>query len=79
MKESAKNQAKEDHFDYEIAFRRLEDIAGQLEEGMLPLEKSLKLFEEGAGLAAQLQKNLESAEQRLTTLRLAQETETDDD
>ena len=64
-------------FDYEKSFRRLEEIAALLEEGSLPLEQSLKLFEEGAGLAAQLQKTLAAAEQRLTTLRLP-ETEGDD-
>ena len=61
-------------FDYEISFRRLEEIAALLEEGSLPLEQSLKLFEEGAGLAARLQKTLEAAEQKLTTLRLQEET-----
>ena len=56
--------------DYEAAFRRLEEIANLLEQGALPLEQSLKLFEEGTALAAQLHKTLEAAEQKLTTLRL---------
>ena len=60
-------------FDYEKSFRRLEEIAALLEEGSLPLEQSLKLFEEGAGLAAQLQKSLAAAEQKLATLRLPEE------
>jgi len=55
---------------YEKSFARLEEIASQLEQGSLPLEKSLKLFEEGTGLAAQLQKTLQAAEQKLTTLNL---------
>jgi len=62
-------------FDYEKSFKRLEEIASLLEEGSLPLEQSLKLFEEGAGLAARLQKTLEAAEQKLTMLRLTDETE----
>ena len=62
-------------FDYETSFRRLEEIAALLEEGNLPLEQSLKLFEEGAGLAARLQKSLEAAEQKLAMLRLTDETE----
>ena len=56
--------------DYEAAFRRLEEIAALLEQGSLPLEESLKLFEEGAALAARLHTLLEAAEQRVTTLRL---------
>ena len=63
----------EKELDYEAAFRRLEEIAALLEQGSLPLEESLKLFEEGAGLAAQLHKKLEAAEQRVTVLRLAEE------
>ncbi|MDR2686771.1 MAG: exodeoxyribonuclease VII small subunit [Oscillospiraceae bacterium] len=62
-------------FDYEKSFRRLEEIAALLEEGSLPLEQSLKLFEEGAKLAGLLQKTLEAAEQKLTALRLPDETE----
>jgi len=57
-------------FDYEKSFRRLEEIASLLEEGSLPLEQSLKLFEEGAKLAGLLQKTLEAAEQKLSLLRL---------
>ena len=60
-------------FDYEKSFKRLEEIAALLEGGSLPLEQSLKLFEEGAGLATQLQKSLSAAEQRLSTLRLPEE------
>lgn len=70
---------QEKRFDYEKAFRRLEEIAALLEEGSLPLEQSLKLFEEGAGLSAKLQASLQAAEQRLTTLRLTDETEPADD
>lgn len=56
--------------DYEKAFARLEEIAGLLEQGSLPLEQSLKLFEEGTKLAAQLQTTLQAAEQKLSTLAL---------
>ena len=61
-------------FDYEAAFRRLEEIAHLLEQGALALEDNLKLFEEGTKLAAQLHKTLEAAEQKLTTLRLEDNT-----
>jgi exodeoxyribonuclease VII small subunit len=66
-------------FDYEKSFRRLEEIAALLEEGSLPLEQSLKLFEEGAKLAGLLQKTLEAAEQKLASLRLPDETESSDE
>ena len=65
-------------FDYEKSFRRLEEIAALLEGGSLPLEQSLKLFEEGAGLAAALQKSLAAAEQKLTELRLPDASEAPD-
>jgi len=55
---------------YEASFRRLEEIAALLEQGSLPLEDSLKLFEEGTKLAARLHKTLEAAEQKLSKLTL---------
>ena len=55
---------------YEKTFARLEEIASLLEQGSLPLEQSLTLFEEGTGLAAQLQATLQAAELKLTTLNL---------
>ena len=59
--------------DYESAFKRLEEIAALLEQGSLPLEESLKIFEEGAGLAGELNKILEAAEQKITMLRLEED------
>ena len=55
--------------DYQSAFLRLEAIADLLEEGNLPLEESLKLFEEGNGLANELRITLEAAEQKLTLMQ----------
>ena len=37
---------------YEEAIARLEEITSQLEKGGIPLEQSLKLFEEGTKLSA---------------------------
>ncbi|HEX6771120.1 MAG TPA: exodeoxyribonuclease VII small subunit, partial [Acidobacteriaceae bacterium] len=37
---------------FEDSLKRLETIVAQLEEGDLPLEDSLKLFEEGMRLSA---------------------------
>jgi len=59
--------------DYQSAFLRLEAIADLLEEGNLPLEESLKLFEEGNGLANELRIILEAAEQKLTLMQPEEE------
>ena len=59
--------------DYQSAFLRLEAIADLLEEGNLPLEESLKLFEEGNGLANELRIILAAAEQKLTLMQPEEE------
>lgn len=53
---------------YEEAIDRLEEITGQLEKGGIPLEKSLKLFEEGTKLSAYCYKILNEAQQKVTEL-----------
>ena len=58
---------------YEEAMQKLEQIVSRLESGEATLDESLKLFEEGAKLAAFCSKALDAAEQKITTL--AQEAE----
>ena len=53
---------------FETALQRLEQIVDQLESGDLPLESSLKVFEEGVGLARRCGKYLDEAEKRIETL-----------
>ena len=53
---------------FEDALRRLEQIVDQLEAGNLPLEESLKVFEEGVGLARRCAGYLEEAEKRIEVL-----------
>ncbi|MDR1465846.1 MAG: exodeoxyribonuclease VII small subunit [Oscillospiraceae bacterium] len=53
---------------YEQNFQRLEAISAALEEGSLPLEEALKLFEEGTRLATELHATLVAAEQKITGL-----------
>ncbi len=53
---------------YEEAITRLEEITSQLEKGGIPLEKSLKLFEEGTKLSAYCYKILNEAQQKVTEL-----------
>lgn len=54
---------------FEEKLTKLSQIVEQLEEGSdLPLERSLKLFEEGIGLVVSCRETLENAEQRVTNL-----------
>jgi len=53
---------------FEDALQRLEEIVDQLEAGKLPLEDSLKVFEEGVGLARRCAKYLDEAEKRIEVL-----------
>ncbi|HEY6012238.1 MAG TPA: exodeoxyribonuclease VII small subunit [Nitrospirota bacterium] len=53
---------------FEAALARLEEIVKELESGDLPLERSLKLFEEGIKLSRLCNKRLEDAERRVEIL-----------
>ncbi|MEK7372329.1 MAG: exodeoxyribonuclease VII small subunit [candidate division NC10 bacterium] len=53
---------------FEEALQRLEQIVDTLEAGDLPLEESLKAFEEGVGLARRCARYLEDAEKRIELL-----------
>jgi len=55
-------------FKFEDALARLETIVGQLEKGDLPLEDSLKIFEEGVRLSKNCLKLLEEAERKVEIL-----------
>lgn len=54
--------------DFEASLRRLEEIVARLEAGELPLEETLRLFEEGQGLVKTCDGLLERAEQRVKEL-----------
>ena len=53
---------------FEDALQRLERIVDQLEAGNLALEESLKVFEEGVGLARRCARYLDEAEKRIELL-----------
>lgn len=53
---------------FEDALQRLGQIVERLEHGDLPLEQSLKLFEEGVSLARASQAQLDAAERRVEQL-----------
>ena len=53
---------------FEAAIKRLNDIVQVLERGEIPLEESLRLFEEGVKLSRVSQQKLDSAEKRVEQL-----------
>jgi len=53
---------------FETCLARLEQIVAALESGNLPLEESLKVFEEGVALARHCGRYLEEAERRIEVL-----------
>ncbi|HEY3346061.1 MAG TPA: exodeoxyribonuclease VII small subunit [Nitrospirota bacterium] len=53
---------------FENSMKRLEDIVSKMESGELPLDDSLKLFEEGIKLSRELNKTLEDAERKVEML-----------
>ena len=55
--------------DFEQAMNRLNEIVKQLEQGEVPLNESLALFEEGTALIAGCGKLLDEAEQKVVKLR----------
>jgi exodeoxyribonuclease VII small subunit len=60
---------------FEERLRRLEEVSSALKDGELPLEDSLKKFEEGVRLARGLEKELSRIERRIEILINAPETE----
>ena len=53
---------------FEEALNKLEKIVSELEEGDLPLEESLKLFEEGIRLSRFCNQKLDEAEKKVEIL-----------
>lgn len=54
--------------DFEAAIAELESIVKQLEDGDLPLETSLQLYERGVQLSRFCHSSLEEAERRIEVL-----------
>lgn len=53
---------------FENSLERLEEIVKTLEDGELPLEESLRLYEEGTKLSRECIERLNQAEQRIEML-----------
>jgi exodeoxyribonuclease VII small subunit len=49
--------------------QRLEEIVKEMEGEKLPLDKSLKLYEEGIGLVAKCSEELEAAKRKIRILQ----------
>lgn len=60
------NESKSKSF--EASLEALEQIVRELEDGDLPLEKSLELFEQGIRLSRECQERLGQAERRIEVL-----------
>ena len=56
---------------YSKAIERLEEIVQGLERGGIPLDETLKLYDEGAKLLDFCQQELASAEGKLNEMRLS--------
>lgn len=61
----------EDNMSFEEAYRRLEGIATELEDGETPLEKSFSLYEEGQKLLKLCQNMLDNAEKKFKMLQIS--------
>tara|TARA_B110000444_G_scaffold261531_1_gene314769 strand:- start:26055 stop:26291 length:237 start_codon:yes stop_codon:yes gene_type:complete len=68
MKKESDNMKNEKSYDEAVS--RLEEIVASLERGGKGLDETLQLYEEGAVLLKQCQKDLKSAEGKLNELRL---------
>jgi exodeoxyribonuclease VII small subunit len=53
---------------FEESLKKLDEIVAALESGNLPLEDSIKLFEEGVQLSAVCKQELETAEGKVQIL-----------
>lgn len=62
---------------FESKLLRLEEIVKSMESGDLPLEQSLKLFEEGVKLSRECQGELDAAEQKVEVLLNSEDLKTE--
>ena len=65
---TAPKDAPPSSLSFEQSMERLTHIVEKLEEGELPLEQSLALFEEGVRLSRLAQERLDAAQQRIERL-----------
>lgn len=63
----AKSKDQED-LTFDEALRQLEELAGKLEEGDIPLEDALRVYERAIGLFSLCRGRLDTMEQRIEVL-----------
>lgn len=68
MPSSQDKHDKNKPVDFEKTLAKLEQIIARLEEGDLPLEESVKQFEQGMALLKDCQRTLNQAEQKVKVL-----------
>lgn len=61
---------------FEEGLAKLESMADRMEQGELPLDELLKLYEEGMKLSAELTKKLDEAEGRMQEIALGKDGQT---
>lgn len=54
---------------FEQQLESVESLIAQMESGTLPLEESVKRYEEGIAMLTAMEKELQTATQRLTVIR----------
>ncbi len=64
------NAQADDGQPFEASLTQLDEIVAALEDGRLPLDDALALFERGVGLARRCQEQLDNAELRVERLRI---------
>ena len=65
---AAKEKGKEKELKFEDGLKRFDEIVAKLESGNLPLDDSLKLFEEGVKLVRFCNERLAEAQQKVELL-----------
>lgn len=63
-------KAIKENISFEKSVSKLEEILDKLEQGDLPLEKSLKLYQQGMELSGQCAKLLDQAEQSVKIIQI---------
>ena len=55
----------EDRIDFEKELKRLNEIVNRIQDDALPLDESIKLYEEGSKIIAMLEEELKKAEEKV--------------
>ena len=63
---------------FEQQLEAVEALISGMESGSMPLEESMRRYEEGMAMIASMEKELQSAQQRLTVIRRGAEGESEE-